>query len=84
MAHCDGCGKDRRSVTSCGQDANGAPDAPDLCFLCVREGARGRVFDSKTGKYIKEGALMARLEDEYLAAHPPAPCGGGEEDAIPF
>jgi hypothetical protein len=40
MAHCDGCGKDRRDVVSVGRDANGEPDAPDLCFLCRAEDAR--------------------------------------------
>jgi hypothetical protein len=32
--YCDNCRKERRDVKSCGQDANGDPDAPDLCFLC--------------------------------------------------
>jgi hypothetical protein len=36
---CDGCGKDRRDVQSVGRDANGDPDAPDLCFLCRQHGA---------------------------------------------
>jgi len=82
MAHCDGCNKDRRSVTSCGQDDNGVPDAPDLCFLCLKEGARGKVFDPTTGKYVKEGPLRAQHEDALRATEPRPP--QGEEDAIPF
>lgn len=34
---CDGCGKERRDVRSVGRDANGDPDAPDLCFLCRKK-----------------------------------------------
>lgn len=37
---CDGCGKQRRDVRSCGRDANGDPDAPDLCFFCRKEAQR--------------------------------------------
>lgn len=52
---CDGCDKHRRDVQACGRDANGDPDAPDLCFLCRVEGARGRVFNAKTGRYESDG-----------------------------
>jgi hypothetical protein len=52
-ATCDGCGKESRDVQSCGKDANGEPDAPDLCFVCRKEGARGRVFDRKAQKYVE-------------------------------
>lgn len=51
-AYCDGCGRERRDVRSCGRDSNGDPDAPDLCFLCRVEDQRGRVFDRKAGRYI--------------------------------
>jgi hypothetical protein len=39
---CDGYHKMRRNVRSVGRDANGEPDAPDLCFLCRKESDRGR------------------------------------------
>lgn len=52
LHYCDGCGKERADVQSCGRDANGDPDAPDLCFLCRKEGQRGKVYDAKQGKYI--------------------------------
>jgi hypothetical protein len=61
---CDGCGKDRRDVQSCGHDSNGDPDAPDLCFLCRVEGERGRVFDKQTGRYLTSGQFMALYETE--------------------
>ena len=50
--YCDGCGKERRDVRSCGRDADGVPDAPDLCFLCREEGKRGKVYDQKLAKYV--------------------------------
>lgn len=52
MAYCDGCGKDRRDVVSCGKDSNGEPDAPDLCFICRKEAARERVYDRSLGRYV--------------------------------
>lgn len=52
LSYCDGCGKDRKDVQSCGRDANGVPDAPDLCFLCRKEGERGKVFDRKLQRYV--------------------------------
>lgn len=51
-SYCDGCGKQRRDVRSCGRDSDGVPDSPDLCFLCRKEGERGRVFDLKLKKYV--------------------------------
>jgi hypothetical protein len=50
--HCDGCGKDRTDVKACGRDSNGDPDAPDLCFICRKEGERGRFFDWKLQRYV--------------------------------
>ena len=49
---CDGCQKLRRDVKACGQDANGDPDAPDLCFVCRKENERRRSFDIALGKYV--------------------------------
>jgi len=50
-AFCDGCGKQRSDVQSCGRDANGDPDAPDLCFICRKEESRGRTWNRTTGRY---------------------------------
>lgn len=52
MTYCDGCGKLRRDVRACGRDANGDPDAPDLCFLCREEGRKGRHYDKRLGRYV--------------------------------
>ena len=51
---CDGCGKLRSDVQAMGRDANGDPDAPDLCFICRKEGERGRLYDPALGKYVSE------------------------------
>ena len=53
--HCDGCGKIRSDVRSVGRDANGDPDAPDLCFVCRVEDARGRVYSRKESRYVYPG-----------------------------
>ncbi len=50
--HCDGCGKERSDVRSCGQDFNGNPDAPDLCFICWWESVRGLVYNQKFSRYV--------------------------------
>lgn len=39
-AVCDGCGRKGGDIKSCGKDANGDPDAPDLCFICRKTAAR--------------------------------------------
>lgn len=49
---CDGCGKHRKDVESVGKDANGDPDAPDLCFICRKEAQRGKVWDHTVQGYI--------------------------------
>ncbi len=49
---CDGCGKDRSDVRSVGRDYNGDPDAPDLCFICRKEGERGRVWNDMVKGYV--------------------------------
>lgn len=49
---CDGCGKVRGDVRSCGRDSNGDPDAPDLCFICRKEGEKGRVYNFKLQRYV--------------------------------
>ncbi len=53
LTHCDGCGKDRRDVKAMGRDSNGAPDAPDYCFVCRVESKRGKVFSRKLKKYVR-------------------------------
>ena len=52
LKYCDGCSKKRNDVKSVGRDANGSPDAPDLCFLCRKENERGKSFDTKQGRYV--------------------------------
>ena len=52
MRECDGCGKLRRDVRSCGRDSAGDTDGPDLCFLCRTENIRGRIFDAGLGRYV--------------------------------
>ena len=49
---CDGCGKERTDIRSCGRDSNGDPDAPDLCFICRKEGERGRRYNSQLEGYL--------------------------------
>ncbi len=49
---CDGCDKLRSDVRSVGRDSNGDPDAPDLCFLCRQEGAKGRVWNRTLKAYV--------------------------------
>lgn len=39
-AVCDGCGQRGGDIQSCGRDANGDPDAPDLCFICRKTAVR--------------------------------------------
>lgn len=39
-----------------GRDADGAPDAPDLCFLCRKQGEKGRVFLGE--KYVPIGSAV--------------------------
>lgn len=49
---CDGCGKKRRDLQPCGRDYNGDPEAPALCFICRKEGERGRVFNTQVKRYL--------------------------------
>ena len=49
---CDGCDKMKRSVISCGRDANGEPEAPDLCSLCRKEMANSKIYSKKLNKYV--------------------------------
>jgi hypothetical protein len=50
---CDGCDKIREDIKSVGRDANGEPDAPDLCFICRKESDRGRIYDKELRKYVR-------------------------------
>ena len=52
MVYCDCCHKYRKDVVACGRDANGDPDAPDMCFLCRKEYQRNKVYCTKNKKYI--------------------------------
>lgn len=66
MPYCDGCGKERRDVVSCGRDSDGVPDAPDLCFICRKENERGRCYSEKHGRYVPYALLEAEaIEAEY-------------------
>lgn len=62
---CDGCMKERSDVRSCGKDYNGDPEAPDLCFICRKEGQRGRVWNDKVQGYVHH-----TLEDNDLEVIP--------------
>lgn len=72
--HCDGCDKDRSDIKSCGRDADGEPDAPDLCFICRKEGERGRLFDRGLGRYVRpeQGYDPGRDEVDVAALPPPS------------
>jgi len=50
---CDGCRKVSSDIQAVGRDYNGDPDAPELCFICRKESAKGRVYDSKLKRYIR-------------------------------
>ncbi len=63
MVECDGCGKLRRDVRACGVDANGVADAPCLCFLCRREGEKGRMYYRTEGRYLAVWA-SERVHDQ--------------------
>lgn len=52
LKYCDGCCKMRKDIRSMGRDSNGAPDAPDLCFICRVEAKKGRFFDRKQNRYV--------------------------------
>lgn len=69
---CDGCHRNAR-LTSVGRDSNGDLDAPDLCFLCQREGARGKIYHSQTKRYIRPSDLTEEetndsVEGKYFGA----------------
>lgn len=55
---CDCCHKVRGQITSMGRDDNGDPDAPDMCFICIKEGERGKVFDLKQNRYVYPEDVM--------------------------
>lgn len=52
LQRCDECKKMRRDVRSCGSDANGEIDGPDMCFICRKELSRGREWSEMQGKYV--------------------------------
>lgn len=44
-----------------GRDANGDPDAPDMCFICRKEWEdRRRVYDVKLKRYVTEYELYGQ------------------------
>ena len=60
---CDCCDKIRSDVRACGRDSNGDPDAPCMCFLCRKEGERGRVWDRAAGAY-RQGRTVYDIDSE--------------------
>ena len=76
---CDLCGEARktyRSVTVA-RLADDTTESMDVCFLCHREGQRGRTWDRESRSYVDFAAHAAALqaaEDarqlEWLRAHP--------------
>ena len=67
MITCDCCLKLRRDVIPCGRDANGDPDAPDMCFLCRQEYSRNRVYSHKYNKYIDILLRDIELDEYYMS-----------------
>lgn len=55
--NCDTCNKNRYDVKSMGRDYNGAPDAPDMCFICRVEYDRGRVYNNVLCRYVDQTYL---------------------------
>ena len=64
LTTCDCCGKQRADVRSMGRDANGDPDAPDMCFICIKEAQHGRVWSSKKEQYIPNWMFCIECELE--------------------
>lgn len=56
---CDFCGQGRKVYRHV---RIGAEDTAAMCFLCDREGQRGRVWDRKAGAYVNERARALALE----------------------
>jgi hypothetical protein len=65
-AVCDGCGRKGGDIKSCGKDANGDPDAPDLCFICRRTYARGGEPKRKPTATLGELDKVARRVEARL------------------
>lgn len=54
MSGCDFCGEDRKAHRHV---RIGAEDTAAMCFLCVKEGERGRQYDRSAGGYVHVSAL---------------------------
>ncbi len=74
MSGCDFCGEDRKAHRHV---RIGAEDTAAMCFLCVKEGERGRQFSRKHGGYVNASALAAARDAseearqmEWLRNHP--------------
>lgn len=59
---CSGCHKPRHDLQSCGKDYNGDPDAPELCFICRKESARGRIFNLELHRYESIHSVLYQEE----------------------
>jgi hypothetical protein len=66
LHYCDGCGKMHHDVQSCGRDAAGDPDAPDLCFLCRKELERGRSYCGRRKCYIPNTVLRSEELERFM------------------
>ncbi len=74
MSGCDFCGEDRKTHRHV---RIGAEDTAAMCFLCAKEGERGRQFSRKHGGYVNASALAAARDAseearqmEWLRNHP--------------
>jgi hypothetical protein len=71
---CDFCGENRKAHRHV---RIGAEDTASMCFICDREGQRGRQFSRKHGGYIDAAAIAAARDAaeearqmEGLRSHP--------------
>ena len=71
---CDFCGEDRKTYRHV---HIGSEDTAAMCFLCVKEGERGRQYDRSAGGYVDASALAAARDAneearqmEWLRNHP--------------
>lgn len=71
---CDFCGQGRKVYRHV---RIGAEDTAAMCFLCAKEGERGRQFSHRHGNYVSASALAAgrdaaeeARQREWLRNHP--------------
>lgn len=65
MACCDLCGKPRKTMTvAVARLADDTQETIGVCFICDREGKRGRFFDRTSGAYVDGNEAVAREQAE--------------------